>query len=309
MGGTNPDISAAWMKSGITVQQCDCLLAQVYIGDTLAVITSANASINGLGLEGDDLAGWIETGVEVSAQEALPWFDELWVKSRSISAQDLENARRIFRERALMKPTRGTFADFYPTRHDFPLVCWTRDWKFEFNDDEIKESVGYVNDTVHEQIRDGLDVETPEDKNLFHRGLWVLYWWSRADGMPRRNHDPWWTCSSGDLVKKALTFKDDKKPQDVILAMHPMPPEPFDTSERRFRDAFIEVMSHPEFAMLRDQEFEGSFGSFCAERREDMWRFWSELKRRYSELPAGRVGRKSAAHSAVGPCPVGGGIR
>jgi len=63
--------------------------------------------------------------------------------------------------------------------------------------------------------------------------------------------------------------------------MHPMLPEPFDTSELRFRKAFKEVISRPAFNMLREQDYEGSF---CATRREPMWRFWVELKHRYSEL-------------------------
>src|ERR1700722_20527201 len=84
MGGTNPEPIVELINSGAVVQQVDRLHAKVYIGDDLAVVTSANASINGLGLEGDDLVGWIETGVEVPAQDAPPWFEEIWKQSRRI---------------------------------------------------------------------------------------------------------------------------------------------------------------------------------------------------------------------------------
>jgi hypothetical protein len=171
MGGTNPDVIAALMESDIRVRQSNRLHAKVYIGDTQAVITSANASINGLGLEGDELAGWIETGVEVPAQEALPWFDKLWAESKPITPQNMDDARRIFRERAIVKPTRP-FADFHPTRDDFPLVGWARECKIDYNDAEIEKVVGYVNDTVHQQIDYGLvDIEGPEDVALFRRGV------------------------------------------------------------------------------------------------------------------------------------------
>ena len=97
MGGTNPDVIATLIESlCIEVWQSDRLHATVYIGDTQAVVTAANAPINGLGSQGDELAGWIETGVGVPAHEALPWFYSLWVERRPFLPYHLENAHRFF---------------------------------------------------------------------------------------------------------------------------------------------------------------------------------------------------------------------
>ncbi len=176
MGGTNPDVIETLMKSGASVQQCDRLHAKIYIGDSQAVIASANASINGLGLEGRELSGWIEAGVEIPAEGAMLWFSELWKQSRPILPRDIKDARRVFRERAYIKPPRVTFANFHPAKDDFPLVSWVGNWDYDYNDLQIERSLGRVDEAVHKQIDNGLDVEAPEDLTLFRRGLWVLCW-------------------------------------------------------------------------------------------------------------------------------------
>ena len=48
MGGTNPFAIIALQKKGVAVRHLDALHAKVYIGNENAVITSANASKNGL---------------------------------------------------------------------------------------------------------------------------------------------------------------------------------------------------------------------------------------------------------------------
>jgi hypothetical protein len=242
MGGTNPDVIDRLIKSGMAVRQNDKLHAKVYIGDKTAIGTSANASINGLGIEGDELAGWIETGVEMSAQEALPWFYEIWNQSRPISRPDIEDARKIFRERAIMKPTRGSFADSHPSKEDFPLIRWVGNSNYDYNDSEIIKTLGRVNETVHTQIDFGLEIEAPEDVALFHRGVWVLHWPARTDGRPRQRSKFWWTCSSGIHVPNAFTNEGEDQPQGAVLAMHPMPPQPFGISDQQFRGAFREIL-------------------------------------------------------------------
>jgi hypothetical protein len=64
--------------------------------------------------------------------------------------------------------------------------------------------------------------------------------------------------------------------------MQPLPPDPFDASEPRFRRAFIEVISRPEFSDLREQDYEGTF--YTRERKALNWRFWEDLKRYYNQL-------------------------
>lgn len=62
MGGTNP---RALRNVRAEIRQCDTLHAKVYIGRNRAVVTSANASINGLALQGLEQASWIEAGILV----------------------------------------------------------------------------------------------------------------------------------------------------------------------------------------------------------------------------------------------------
>jgi hypothetical protein len=65
MGGTNPEPIKILSKDvrRFELRQCDTLHAKVYIGDQSAVVTSANNSTNGLGVEGALTKGWIEAGV------------------------------------------------------------------------------------------------------------------------------------------------------------------------------------------------------------------------------------------------------
>lgn len=107
MGGTNPTVIENLMKR-YDVRQCDALHAKVYIGDSKAVVGSANASTGGLGFEGKK--GWIEGGVEIQKVEPIvEWFDALWRDAdatREISVADLESAKQRFaRIQAALQPS------------------------------------------------------------------------------------------------------------------------------------------------------------------------------------------------------------
>ena len=103
MGGTNPHVILRLLEAGIDVRQCDALHAKVYIGTDDAVITSANASMNGLGLGAE--AGWIETGCIIPAEAAVPWFEGLWDQSNAIEVPEDINAAlvRFIREAKIRK--------------------------------------------------------------------------------------------------------------------------------------------------------------------------------------------------------------
>lgn len=103
MGGTNPYVIQRLLEAGVEVRQCDALHAKVYIGTTDAVITSANASTNGLGLGAE--AGWIETGCIIPAKAAVPWFEGLWDRSDEIEVPADINAAlvRFIREAKIRK--------------------------------------------------------------------------------------------------------------------------------------------------------------------------------------------------------------
>jgi hypothetical protein len=99
---------------------------------------------------------------------------------------------------------------------------------------------------------------------------------------------------------KAFTY--ESKPRGAILCMCPMPPQPFDVSEPRFRDAFRDVVSPPKFPALRDQERSGSFFTDA--------RLTTESGERYSLRPRDRFCDRAtgAASSLFDRRPRNGGI-
>ena len=108
MGGTNPyairKIAGDKLAKLDRVRQHDKLHAKIYLNDHEAIVTSANASANGLGQEDKELSGWIETGVRITTAEELEalraWFTELWdKKAKRITSENLDEAEAIWKWR------------------------------------------------------------------------------------------------------------------------------------------------------------------------------------------------------------------
>lgn len=102
-GGTNPQMIEGLLEKAknnphIEIQQCDRLHAKVIVGEANLIAGSANLSRNGLGLEGQELAHWLEAGIHTTATDevraAQQWFEQLWTsaETRVISGDDLEAA-------------------------------------------------------------------------------------------------------------------------------------------------------------------------------------------------------------------------
>ncbi|PHX40330.1 hypothetical protein AO263_34730 [Pseudomonas sp. NZIPFR-PS5] len=118
-GGTNPRVIESFLtlsrEVGLQVQirQCDVLHAKVVLGKTQAVIGSANISANGLGIEDEDSAHWLEAGVHIRERSELDkmqaWFDSLWSSAhvRAIENSDIQ-AAQIAWERNRQPPTPAT---------------------------------------------------------------------------------------------------------------------------------------------------------------------------------------------------------
>jgi len=108
-GGTNPSVVEKLMANGrYKLKHCPELHAKVYIGNEAAIVSSANLSANGLGLDADELNGWIEAGYEVTDPEELKtihtWFSNLWKESKKILATDIENAKHAWEKRRIIRP-------------------------------------------------------------------------------------------------------------------------------------------------------------------------------------------------------------
>lgn len=100
-GGTNPQvirelIELAKRKPGIQILTLDNLHAKVAISETVAIVGSANLSVNGLGFEGAECVGWHEAGMLVQEHSQLTqmreWFNCLWQQGVDISEDRLIKA-------------------------------------------------------------------------------------------------------------------------------------------------------------------------------------------------------------------------
>lgn len=108
-GGTNPYAVETLMKTEIEIKNHPSLHAKVYIGEDYGIVSSANLSANGLGLEADELNGWIEAGYKVTDTKELSqmreWFNDLWNnKAEKIKKKDIENAKNAWNRRRIARP-------------------------------------------------------------------------------------------------------------------------------------------------------------------------------------------------------------
>lgn len=97
MGGTNPNtIKIITSLPNVTVKHSDTLHAKVCLANQVAIVSSANFSINGLGLELSDLSTWTEAGARLDKESGMMdvfvWFNNLWQSCKEISQKDLDLA-------------------------------------------------------------------------------------------------------------------------------------------------------------------------------------------------------------------------
>jgi hypothetical protein len=90
LGGTNPAVIRTLLeRNGVAVFVNDLLHAKVYLGEKTVIVGSANASTNGLGLEGRESAVLSEAGVLLSDADnvnlARSWFEGIVRESRRIT--------------------------------------------------------------------------------------------------------------------------------------------------------------------------------------------------------------------------------
>lgn len=102
MGGTNPFEIRKMLDAGINVLQHPTLHAKIgFSGEAMSFVGSSNMSSNGLGLEGDELAGWQEANILFKGVNAdvRQRFEVLWKQGQEITMDDLEEAKLRWRAR------------------------------------------------------------------------------------------------------------------------------------------------------------------------------------------------------------------
>lgn len=246
MGGTNP---YAFRSISGQKRHHERLHAKVYIGSSSAVITSANASSNGLGLEGVEQSGWIEAGFLTRDIEAVErWFETLWLEARDVEDADWTAAEVAWRSRS--KPTLPSFADYNVDRHDLPFVFWVgTDASWSVNKEAVKDAAGVVGDVAERRVDDGIWIRHAKDAKLL-MGKWVLVWEQTASGRISTRRPPWFARMSHAFVPGGFSWDGSDQPQDVLLAEEAPSQPPFDTSEPRFRAALSEALRQPGFEEL-----------------------------------------------------------
>jgi len=108
-GGTNPYAVEELLKSDNTkIRNQSQLHAKIYIGESQAIISSANLSANGLSLEGEEVNGWLEAGYKVSGTEEVEklkdHFEKTWDEAEDISDELLNSAKEKWQKRRVSRP-------------------------------------------------------------------------------------------------------------------------------------------------------------------------------------------------------------
>lgn len=280
-GGTNPRAIRALMQRGAEVQQLDHLHAKVYLGPSTAVVTSANASANGLALQGPEQAHWSEAGIEISrgdAADVITWFDTVWSQARKITDQDLRRAEALWKRRRRLKPTLS-FADYdveaEAAEGTLPFTCWWgSEVVWEADPERTQETLGHYRDGMF-----ALEMEDEQDAAVITPGTWLLWWRRGATGAPRK--DKLTLSRAGRYVPGVMRHRDGEHDNvGAILAVDDPGPDPFDPSEERFFNAFKEVICRPQFEAYRAAEGPPWFTIL----KPELVGFWLQVKQRYLEL-------------------------
>ncbi len=205
MGGTNP-FALRKVKAGI--RKRDDLHAKVYLGKDLAIVTSANASANGLGLEGVEQAGWVEAGVMTDDVAPIAeWFEALWMGSQPVGKADWLAAEKAWRART--KPTLTSFDGFDPDGDDLPLVNWIiwGDWG-----GVPRGHCGRWRGRRRAACagRKGIGTGAPRRQDVL-AGRWVLCWTRGRHGPPPPSGRPWWVRLGHATIKEAYRVTGEEQ--------------------------------------------------------------------------------------------------
>jgi hypothetical protein len=115
-GGVNPAALADLLKRKAAVVDVPGLHAKVYIGEEGVVITSANASANGLGEEGEEVSDGLEAGYITERRKdievARQWFETIYKQGEPVTKSDLPELRALWRERQTHRPIRAGSTSF-----------------------------------------------------------------------------------------------------------------------------------------------------------------------------------------------------
>jgi hypothetical protein len=277
MGGTNPH---ELKKVNAELKRCDRLHAKVYIGSRRAVVTSANASINGLALEGSEIASWIEAGIVTDDIDDISnWFDTLWLSdAHEITKSDWQRAEAAWSLRPRAKPSLASFGDFDTSAPVLPLLLWVNEGTWTVHENELQCQIGTADAGARKRVDDGVTVQEAADETIL-LNRWLLTWHPGARQLIKGA--PWFMQTSDVIVRRGFTAHDDQIVRDVVLAPENPAPPPFDPTEKRFVEALRVILKRPKYAALSEDEVPGR--PWFADRELLMRSFWPDIKAVYNQ--------------------------
>lgn len=166
-GGTNPEVVKQLLDlQNIDIRDNPLLHAKVYIGKNVAIISSANLSANRLGLEADELNGWLEAGYKITDHQELKginsWFLDIWKRSKKITPNDIEMAMKTWNKRQIVRPTIGSNISLFKVLRDSPEVLQNRNLYMTISTDSMSDSAIDTLNYVKEESKYGCNVEAFE---------------------------------------------------------------------------------------------------------------------------------------------------
>ncbi len=272
------------------------LHAKFYIGDTFAILGSANLSKNGIDINGLDEAS-VKIGEKSLIQDLEKYFEELKEKSHQYSEDQKKEIISKLKEKWETGKQKNiitsynankvpSFYDYEPLSKDDFYIVWYYDL---YNDRDYKYS-----DEINDRIND-IENATHFSKNdKIKTGKWILFW--KAN---KKNHkiNPEWLYID-KIYKKAVTCKSEKEYKDsdkytyttvgVMWKQKHLSP-PFDLDKQTI-EAFRKTVQDKEFdksftkGITDNHEFCISNDTFCVSDTFPYFKdFITKMKKNYKK--------------------------
>ncbi|WP_460371029.1 phospholipase D family protein [Pseudomonas sp. Tul1A2] len=177
-GATNPAVVRHLLQlHPAKIRSLPRLHAKAYIGENELIAGSANASANGLGIEGQAANHWIELGIltddTVAIQDAKRWFAERWSESEAI---DVDSA--CFKKIEAAWTARQKFRQVQDTQPDSLIAAAMKD------PEAFESERWFVTVDIHDMSTKGKKALAQKSKEL---GQPAFGWESWSD-IPQHAH-------------------------------------------------------------------------------------------------------------------------
>ncbi|MDD2320421.1 MAG: phospholipase D family protein [Geobacteraceae bacterium] len=182
-GGTNPFVIKQLLDKGsFAIKKHPFLHAKVYIGNNEVIVSSANFSANGLGLEAEELSGWLEAGYQVTDQKELKsiqkWFSNLWDNSTDITPDDITVAMEAWKKRQINRPSNSAQKSLLQELRDNPKMLQNRNIYLAIYSDLMSTEAEKTLNKIKKDKKLGVNVDAYENwddlpENSYYIDLFV----------------------------------------------------------------------------------------------------------------------------------------